>query len=286
MRIASCFAAPFALLTLVLGCSSAPHPSPTAASHSAVAIGDAIVADATLADALRAEGLGGTVAFYVEGANAIRCSDVDDCPVRSAPASTFKIANSMLALERGVAPDLDFALPWDGTPSVVAECEHEVTMRDAFRASCVPYYQEIARRLGLGPMREGVARLGYGNAQIGDTVDRFWLDGPLAISPVEQIRFLSRFATGALPLTERTTELVRELMIREVRGDAVFRGKTGWAHPNTPDERGWFVGFVERGQSRAYVAVRATRAAGVPDERFVPGRVAVAVRVLESNGIF
>ena len=44
----------------------------------------------------------------------------------------------------------------------------------------VPVYQEIARRIGPERMRDDVARIGYGNSDIGDVIDRFWLQGPLA----------------------------------------------------------------------------------------------------------
>lgn len=43
-------------------------------------------------------------------------------------------------------------------------------------------------------MRANVSRLGYGNAEIGQVVDNFWLVGPLKISAMEQTRFLLRLA--------------------------------------------------------------------------------------------
>lgn len=235
---------------------------------------------------LRAEHLGGTIALLEPERTTFRCSDALDCTTRTTPASTFKIVNSILAFESGVAEDLNFSLPWDGTPAFVPACEGEIRMLQAYQSSCVPFYQEVARRIGLPAMREGVRRLGYGNAEVGSVVDRFWLDGPLAVSPVEQIQFLRRLEEGQLPINAHTRELMRELMIREQRGNAVLRGKTGWAHPNTPDERGWFVGYVEDGGRTAYVVVRATREPTMSEEDFLPARVAAAVRALESIGMF
>lgn len=249
-----------------------------------------VVEDPALAAHLAAEHLGGVVALLEPDADVIRCSDAEACAERSPPASTFKIVNAIVALDAGVAPDETLAIPWDGVRRDIEAWNRDHTLRSAYDVSCLPYFQELACRVGLARFREALPRFGYGDAETGDVVDRFWLAGPLEISPVEQIAFLERFERGELPIAERTRTIMREVMIRERRGDgegeAVLRGKTGWAAPDSPDERGWFVGYATRGGRSTYVAIRATRDRGVPDATFMTGRMAAAIRALASVGAY
>lgn len=235
---------------------------------------------------LDAEDIGGVIALHEGGTSTVQCSSVDACRTRSVPASTFKIVNALVALDVGVADSDAFTLPWDGVTREIEAWNREHTLRSAYDASAVPYYQELARRIGTSRMRAAVSRFHYGNAEIGDVIDRFWLDGPLTISPVEQIEFLERLETGALDVSPRAREIMRDVMIRERTAEVIIRGKTGWAAPNTIDERGWFVGYATRGSRTVYVAVRAERGAAVTDEQFMPARMAAAIRAIRSTGLF
>jgi beta-lactamase class D len=140
---------------------------------------------------------------------------------------------------------VDEILPYGGKPQPFHEWEHDMGLREAIRISAVPIYQELARRIGLARMNEWVTRLGYGNTSIGDTVDRFWLDGPLEISAVEQTQFLARFASGKLPIRAETVAAVKEVTQIEKTGEVTLHGKTGWCMSTDPDV-GWWVGWVER----------------------------------------
>ncbi|MBM3462944.1 MAG: hypothetical protein FJX76_12655, partial [Armatimonadetes bacterium] len=69
------------------------------------------------------------------------------------PASTFKIPNTVIALDTGVVDGADFYLPWDGArdpredfwPDTWAGAQ---TLKSAFRETVVCFYQELARRIG------------------------------------------------------------------------------------------------------------------------------------------
>ena len=76
-------------------------------------------------------------------------------------------------------------------------------------------------------------------------VDRFWLDGPLAISAVEQTEFLSRLVTGKLPVSVEAVRAVKEITLLEKNENYELHGKTGW-HFDTRQQIGWWVGWVER----------------------------------------
>ena len=94
-------------------------------------------------------------------------------------------------------------------------------------------------------MRAGVKKLGYGNMKIGNVVDRFWLDGPLAISAVEQTEFLSRLVGGKLPVSAEAMRAVRDITLLEKTETYELHGKTGWVF-DAGQQIGWWVGWIER----------------------------------------
>jgi beta-lactamase class D len=213
------------------------------------------VQDATLERFLRERGVDGVVVVLDRDAPEARCSHLDRCTRAYIPASTFKIPNSIIGLETGVIADADFVIPWDHVQRDIAAWNHDHTLRSAIRDSVVPYYQELARRVGPAAMQAWLDRLAYGNRQLGAVVDQFWLEGPLEVTPIEQVDFLRRLVRAELPIQERTRSILLEILVRgEIEG-RTFRGKTGWAHPGRPDELGWFVGWTGDAEQARYVAV-------------------------------
>jgi len=200
------------------------------------------------AAAFREAGVEGTLVVRELRSGRWLASDTTRALRRLPPASTFKIPNSLIALETGVLRDEAQELPWDGVTRDIAGWNRGHTLRSALRVSCVPVFQEFARRIGTGRMKALLDTLGYGNADIHGGIDRFWLDGGLAISAVEQVEFLSRLVRLELPLSERGQRIVREALVVEAAPDWVLRAKTGWAARREP-MHGWWVGWVEREDS-------------------------------------
>lgn len=166
------------------------------------------------------------------------------------PASTFKIAHSIIALETAVVRDENEVVPYGGRPQPFTAWEKDMSIREAVPASNAAIFREIARRIGPERMQEWLDRLGYGNRRIGPVIDRFWLDGPLEISPVEQTRFLSLLAQRKLAVSVSTQQTVTDILELERTPEHVLYGKTGWRFDAQP-QLGWWVGWVERGD-RSY----------------------------------
>jgi beta-lactamase class D len=168
---------------------------------------------------------------------------------RFIPASTFKIANSLIALDTGTVKGLDEILPYGGKPQPFKEWEQDLPLREAIKVSSVPVYQELARRIGQERMAAGVKALAYGNADTGKVIDRFWLDGPLMISATEQVEFLRRLLADELPLKKETMQQVRGILSTEPSASGLIHFKTGWCTATTP-QIGWIVGWVDRNRSQ------------------------------------
>lgn len=162
---------------------------------------------------------------------------------RVRPMSTFKIINSMIALESGVT-DLSEEIDWDGGPTWSDELKTRMNLKNALSGSALWYFQILARRIGLDRYRGYLTECGYGNAHCGGTVDNFWLNGSLLISPVEQLEFISKFAAGQLPFSGRIISAVQEMLVLRQSGEGVLTGKTGYAASNG-EHFGWFVGYLD-----------------------------------------
>lgn len=164
--------------------------------------------------------------------------------LRHSPCSTFKIPNSMIALERGIMKDTTTLLRWDGVKRWLPVWNQNHTLNTAFRNSVVWFYQKLARRIGSSSYRHWLAAFDYGNRDITGGLDRFWLESSLAISPLEQVRFLEKFWNNTLPVSPRTRDLTLDLMRHDGPGPSTLYGKTGSGRLSDSTDQGWFVGFV------------------------------------------
>lgn len=170
---------------------------------------------------------------------------------RFIPASTYKIPNSLIALETGVAKGAEHVISWDSAVKPTKgfwsnEWSKDHTLRSAIRFSVYWYYQALARDVGAERMQEYLNQFDYGNRSMDGGLDRFWLYGDLRISPNEQVRFLERMYNGKLGLSARSTRIVKEILLLEERADYRLSGKTGTADVTPTRELAWLVGFVER----------------------------------------
>lgn len=170
---------------------------------------------------------------------------------RFLPASTFKVANALIALDTGAVKSLDEVIPYGGTKEYFKSWEKDMTIGQAMKVSNVAVFHTIAKRIGLETYREKLRQFDYGNADPGESMDqRFWLTGPLKISAIEQVEFLCKLTAGELDLKPTTFSNVRAMIEYEKAEDYAIYAKTGWAGPDEP-QIGWWVGWVEK-QNRIY----------------------------------
>ena len=195
-----------------------------------------------LAAVFQQMGLVGAFAALDVAADRLTLVNADRAQTRFVPASTFKIPNTLIALDTGALKDADEIFRYDGKLRAVKAWERDMTLREAIAVSNVPVYQELARRVGLAQYRDWLQRLDYGNRDPGTVVDRFWLEGPLAISPVEQVRFLGKLAQGSLRVSQRARAILRDIIRIEEKDGRVLFAKTGWS-----GKIGWWVGWIEHG---------------------------------------
>lgn len=161
------------------------------------------------------------------------------------PASTFKIPNSIIALETGVIQNDSVVFKWNGEKRNFKKWEQDLTFKKAFQVSCVPCYQEIARKVGVKRMKSYLKKLNY-NGMVFDTltIDNFWLHGKSKFSQMQQIEFLERLYFSKLPISKRTENIMKDIMQMEKTETYILSGKTGWGMHNDMNN-GWLVGYLE-----------------------------------------
>ncbi len=197
----------------------------------------------------------GSIVVYDLKEDTYYSNDFEWAKVGRLPASTFKIPNSIIALETGVVEDDSKLFEWDGNPRRLAVWEQDLIFEEAFHKSCVPCYQEIARAIGVQRMQQHVNKFNYGKMVVNDTtIDDFWLIGASEISQMQQIEFLKRFYTSELPISKRTHDIMYDLMEIEAKTAYRMSGKTGWAIRDGQNN-GWFVGYLEKENNTYFFAV-------------------------------
>ncbi len=204
------------------------------------------------------QGCSGSFALYDLTDQVYMQYNPDTCGTRFTPCSTFKIVNSLIALETGAASDTSFVIPYDSVqhpidPSLLTlepfkHWPHNQSMTTAFRYSVVWYYQEIAKKIGAARMQQYIDSLQYGNEDISSGIDHFWLGGSLQISGSEQVALMTELVENRLRgFSVSTQEKVKGIMLLESTPLYRLYGKTGGCDCAPGGTIGWFVGFVESG---------------------------------------
>lgn len=169
---------------------------------------------------------------------------------RYSPASTFKIPHTLFALDAGVVRDAQQLFKWNGVQHSFAGHNQDQTLRTAMRYSAVWVYEDLAKQIGTAREQKYLQRIQYGNQNASGMVDKFWLNGTLQISALEQIGFLKQLYREQLPFTLKHQRLVKDLMTVESGKDWSIHAKTGWT-----GELGWWVGWVQQPNGAVFFAL-------------------------------
>ena len=192
------------------------------------------------------------------------------------PASTFKIPNTLIALEEGVIKDQFEVIKWDGVERIYAPWNSDQTLATAFAHSCVWCYQRFAKEVGDSRYKHYLDAFDYGNQKTGQDVATFWLEGDLRVSPNDQIAFLRKVYLGQLPIKASNIQTLKEIMLVEETPAYKLRAKTGWKGAD-----GWYVGYVEADNDVWFFAHHMV----VNDPADLPLRAKMVIDALKLKGI-
>lgn len=201
------------------------------------------------------------------------------------PASTFKIPNTIIALETNIMENDSTIIKWNGEKRWNKNWEQDLTFREAFHFSCVPCYQEIARKIGVKRMTEYLEKLEYEDMKVDSTnIDYFWLKGESRINQFQQIDFLKRLDQSQLSISERTETIMKRIFVIETNDQYTLRGKTGLSIENEI-YNGWFVGYFQFENKTYYFATNAEPIEEIEMNLFSKIRKEVTYKAFEQMGL-
>ncbi len=228
--------------------------------------------EASFIEIMESSKLLGTILIYDQEADTFYSNDFEWAKKGQLPASTFKIPNSIIALESGVVSTDSTIITWDGEPRRMKAWETDLSLKEAFLRSCLPCYQKLARQVGLDQMKNLSSKLDYGHLEFDSTdFDSFWVQGESKISPFEQIDFLERLADSELPISDRTDQLIKKIMILDEGDEYVIRAKTGWSIVENHNN-GWFVGYLSKDDRKYFFATNVEPGEGFDMDDFAKFR--------------
>jgi len=156
------------------------------------------------------------------------------------PASTFKIINTLIALEEKVIKDENEIIKWDGKVRSYTPWNKDQTLQSAISISCIWCYQKFAKEIGNDKYLAYLKNINYGNHKTGSKVTTFWLDGDIKISAMEQIEFLKKLYRNELPFKQRYIDITKKILTVEKTENYIIKAKSGFS-----GKIGWYVGYVE-----------------------------------------
>jgi beta-lactamase class D len=259
------------LLALLLGAAAVMATTAAVPAHAYDAIRCTVMLDAASGKVLAREG---------------RCGE------RVTPASTFKVALSLMGYDSGILVDAHTpALPFkEGYVDWIASWRAPTDPARWMSESVVWYSQQVFARLGRERVQRYVDRFGFGNRDLSDSRHRdelahsglslAWINSSLAISADEQVAFLRRLVKRELGVTPAAYDMTARITrLADTPNGWEVHGKTGSGAPVLADGRsdgahayGWFVGWASKGK-RTVVFARLYQ-----DARDEGGRAGLRVR--------
>ncbi|KVS23270.1 class D beta-lactamase [Burkholderia cepacia] len=184
-----------------------------------------------------------------------------DCATRVTPASTFKVAISLMGFDAGVlkdahTPTLEFHTgypDWGGAP-----WREPTDPARWMKLSVFWYSQQVTQALGQARFQQYTSAFGYGNADATSPQGELngvmgaWVNSSLRISPLEQVGFMRKIANRTLPVSAHAYDMTERITLIDTRpGGWIVHGKTGTGSPGRKYDAshayGWFVGWAAKG---------------------------------------
>jgi len=230
----------------------------------------------------------GSIVIYNLDKDQWTFSDENDANRRTIPASTFKICNSLIALEeKAIAPET--IIPWDGKEkafkgNVVKSWNADTNLESAFKNSTIWFYVELSKRIKRSTYARYLKEIGYGNLNLSEKGDDFWNYGNMEISPKNQVVFLAKLYKEELPFDKKNMALVKSYMRMKIDGPYTLSGKSGWGIKNGADI-GWLIGFLETDGDVYVYATRITADSNKVSNDFGKLRSTITLEAFRQLGV-
>ena len=180
--------------------------------------------------------------------------DIKHATLRVAPDSTYKIYDALFGLEEGVITPQDSFIAWNGENYPFEAWNADQTLQSAMTSSVNWYFQSIDEQLASTNIRNYIQQIGYGNENVSGRLSTYWLESSLKISPVEQVKLLTKLQNNSLGVSSENINAVKDAICLASSDAGTFYGKTGTGRVNGQDVNGWFIGYIETADNTYFFA--------------------------------
>lgn len=193
-----------------------------------------------------------------------------ECSGRYTPASTFKIALSLMGFDAGILQD-EATPKWPFKPGYTdfggAAWREPTDPARWMQYSVVWFSQQIASQLGPARLAQYTRDFDYGNADVtgwpspDNHIDGAWIMSTLRISPLEQVQFVRKIVNRQLPIKAQAYAMTERITRMDSGTPGLtVHGKTGTGSPGSDGRYdaaqayGWFVGWAQQGSQTVVFA--------------------------------
>ena len=196
----------------------------------------------------------GSFVLYDLGNDAWSIHDIEHATLRVAPDSTYKIYDALFGLEEGVITPEDSFIAWNGKNYPFETWNSDQTLQSAMTSSVNWYFQAIDEQLASTNIHNYIQQIGYGNENVSGRLSTYWLESSLKISPVEQVKLLTKLQNNSLGFSSENINAVKDAICLSSSDAGTFYGKTGTGRVDGQDVNGWFIGYIETADNTYFFA--------------------------------
>ena len=171
--------------------------------------------------------------------------DMEHATHRISPDSTYKIYDALWGLEENIITPQNSLLMWNGKNYPFETWNSNQTLQSAMTSSVNWYFQAIDEQLASTNIRNYIQQIGYGNENVSGRLSTYWLESSLKISPVEQVKLLTKLQNNSLGFSSENINAVKDAICLSSSDAGTFYGKTGTGRVDGQDVNGWFIGYIE-----------------------------------------
>lgn len=199
-------------------------------------------------------GYKGSFTLYNPSDDSWQIYNPEDSRTRISPDSTYKLYNSLFALETGIISSKDSSMAWNKMTYPFDAWNQDQNLDSAMKNSVNWYFQNLDQKMGLPVIEKYISQINYGNQDLSGGLSEYWVESSLKISPVEQVELLKKLYYNEFGFSEESIETVKNSMLISKNDEFTLYGKTGTGSIEDKDCNGWFIGFIERDGSASFFA--------------------------------
>ena len=200
------------------------------------------------------DGYEGSFVLYDMKADRYRIYNENKSTMRVSPDSTYKIYSALFGLESDAISSDNSTLKWNGQSYPYDSWNKDQNLSTAMGDSVTWYFQALDKRTDLNNIQGYLNEIDYGNQDVSNGIEQYWLESSLKISPVEQVQLLNSFYKNEFQFKEKNIQTVKDTLKLSKKKNLRLSGKTGTGNVNGNDINGWFIGYVETKENTYFFA--------------------------------